>query len=254
MWYWIIWGRGSFRNTTGLSLENRLQSVMRCRAVCSAFSGQLHSGVGAFLPLKTYERKQPWFVRNCVRMWFGHVYQSVRPHGTTRLPLDRFLWNLIYEYFSKVCRENSSFFKIYKNNGYFAWRPVLLRMKNYQTKVVEKIKTNILCSITFFRKSCHWWDMWKNTAQSDRPQMTMWRMSIACCVPKPTNIHSEYVILIDFPLQQWFHERPSMLRYTYFASLAFLYIFHSCIVYIQFATLNQENAQLLFFSLGVIIP
>ena len=27
--------------------------------------------------------------------------------------------------------------------------------------------------------------------------------------------HSEYVIFIDFPLQQWLHERASMLRYTY---------------------------------------
>jgi hypothetical protein len=29
-----------------------------------------------------------------------------------------------------------------------------------------------------------------------------------------TNTHTEYVILIDFPLQQWLHERASMLRYT----------------------------------------
>ena len=28
----------------------------------------------------------------------------------------------------------------------------------FQTKVVEKIKINILCSITFFRISCHLWD------------------------------------------------------------------------------------------------
>jgi len=28
----------------------------------------------------------------------------------------------------------------------------------FQTKVVEKIKTHILCSITFFRKSCSLWD------------------------------------------------------------------------------------------------
>ena len=32
---------------------------------------------------------------------------SVSPHGTTRLPLDGFLWNLIFEYFSKRCRQNS---------------------------------------------------------------------------------------------------------------------------------------------------
>ena len=28
----------------------------------------------------------------------------------------------------------------------------------FQTKVVEKIKTHILCSVTFFRKSCRLWD------------------------------------------------------------------------------------------------
>jgi len=27
-----------------------------------------------------------------------------------------------------------------------------------QTKVVEKIKTHILCSVTYFRKSCLSWD------------------------------------------------------------------------------------------------
>jgi len=31
--------------------------------------------------------------------------------------------------------------------------------------------------------------------------------------------HSEYVILIAFPLQQWLRERTSMLRYTYIACL-----------------------------------
>jgi hypothetical protein len=34
------------------------------------------------------------------------VYPSVRPHGTTLLPLDEFSWRLIFEYFSKICREN----------------------------------------------------------------------------------------------------------------------------------------------------
>ena len=37
---------------------------------------------------------------------------SVCLHGTTRLPLDRFWWNLMFELFSKICRENSSLIKI----------------------------------------------------------------------------------------------------------------------------------------------
>jgi hypothetical protein len=35
---------------------------------------------------------------------------------------------------------------------------ILLRMRNVSEKVVEKIKTYILCSLTFFRKSCRLWD------------------------------------------------------------------------------------------------
>jgi hypothetical protein len=54
------------------------------------------------------------------------------------------------------------------NNGYFAWRPLdiflsylaqfFLEWEMFQTKVVEEIKTRILCSITFFRLSYLLWD------------------------------------------------------------------------------------------------
>ena len=37
---------------------------------------------------------------------------SVLQHGTNRLALDGFWLNLIFELFSKICRENSSFIKI----------------------------------------------------------------------------------------------------------------------------------------------
>jgi hypothetical protein len=38
-------------------------------------------------------------------------------------------------------------------------------------------------------------------------------MRVARWVSKATNTHfREYVILIGFPLQQWLHERASMLR------------------------------------------
>ena len=49
--------------------------------------------------------------------------------------------------------------------------------------------------------------------------MTKWRMRIACWIPKATDIHSECVILIAFPLQQWLRERAPVLRY---ACIAFL--------------------------------
>jgi hypothetical protein len=42
-----------------------------------------------------------------------------------------------------------------------------------QTKVIEKIKTHILYSITFSRKSCRLWDNVQNMVELDRPQMTV---------------------------------------------------------------------------------
>ena len=44
-------------------------------------------------------------------------------------------------------------------------------------------------------------------------------MCISCWLPKATNTHSEHVIIISFPLQQWLHERASLLRYMYIASV-----------------------------------
>jgi hypothetical protein len=56
--------------------------------------------------------------------------------------------------------------------------------------------------------------MWKNIVQIDRLQMTTWSTRIARRIPKATNTHSEYVILIAFPLKQSLHERASVLPYT----------------------------------------
>jgi hypothetical protein len=42
-------------------------------------------------------------------------------------------------------------------------------------------------------------------------------MSIACWITKVTSTHSEYVTLIDFPLQQLLHEWASVLCYTHTA-------------------------------------
>ena len=67
--------------------------------------------------------------------------------------------------------------------------------------------------------------MWENIADPDMPQMTIWHLRIVCWIPKATDTHSEYVILIVFPLQQWLHERASMLRYMYIACLGYFLIY-----------------------------
>jgi hypothetical protein len=51
MRYFSVRGKGGLRSVAVRSLENRLHSVMRCWAVCSAFSVQLHNGVGVFFIL-----------------------------------------------------------------------------------------------------------------------------------------------------------------------------------------------------------
>ena len=95
-------------------------------------------------------------------------------------------------------------------------RSVLLIMKMLRTKVVETIKTHILCSGTFFSENRTVYGiMWKNILERVSSNMTLWRMCIACCITKATNTYSEYVIIIAFPLQQRLHELASLLRYTY---------------------------------------
>ena len=95
------------------------------------------------------------------------------------------------------------------------------RMWNVSDIFVGKIKTRTLRSIIFFsfENRAVYEMMRKNIAEPDRPQMTIWRMGIARWIPQATNTHSEYVILIDFPLPQWLHERASILRYTYITCL-----------------------------------
>jgi hypothetical protein len=43
--------------------------------------------------------------------------------------------------------------------------------------------------------------------------MTIWRMRIACFIPKATNTLSDYVIFIACPLQQWFASTRLHVRF-----------------------------------------
>jgi hypothetical protein len=59
-----------------------------------------------------------------------------------------------------------------KIKGYFTWRPIylfllyfaqfFLEWEMFQTEVVEKIKTHIMCSVIRFLKSYHLWDNVEN--------------------------------------------------------------------------------------------
>ena len=106
------------------------------------------------------------------------------------------IWYL--SFFLKICQEYLSFIKIWqwyrvlymKTNVHF-WSYLarfFLEWEMFQSKVVEKIKTHILWSVTlFFFKLAVYEIMWQNIAEPGRSQMTIWRTRIACRIPKTIN-------------------------------------------------------------------
>jgi hypothetical protein len=87
----------------------------------------------------------------------------------------------------------------------------VLRMKNVSDKICRESKHTHFIFKFFFRKNHAAYEvMWEKIVVPDRPQMTIWRMRIACWILNTTNTHSEYVTLIAFLLQQWLNEHPSM--------------------------------------------
>jgi len=97
--------------------------------------------------------------------------------------------------FSKFKSLYSSYSSQYLAQFFLEW-------EMFQTKFVEKFKTHIFCSITFFQKSFSLWNNVEKYFQTTDDN-TIWRMRFACCIPKATDRYSEYVILIAIPLQQW---------------------------------------------------
>jgi hypothetical protein len=130
-------------------------------------------------------------------------------------------------------------------------------MINVSEKFAEKFKPHILCSMTFFPKIAD--NMIKHgtagqatddnikhgtagqatddnikhatagqamddnikhaTAGQATDDSIIWRTRFACWITKATDTHSEYVILIAFPLLPWLRERTSLYVCTYTARL-----------------------------------
>ena len=151
------------------------------------------------------------------------VRLSFRPHGTTRFPLHGFSWNLISEDFSKICGENSSFMKnrtrinvtLHEDQRIFynIFRSFLLRTRNISDKLCRENQNTYFVFGNSFRYSCHLWYKWKNNVGPGGPQITIWRMRIACWIAKARNTHTGCVKLIALPLEQVLYERASMLLY-----------------------------------------
>jgi len=74
--------------------------------------------------------------------------------------------------------------------------------------VVDEIKTHILRSIIFFRKSRYLYDNVDKyvTDRHATDDSIIRRMRFACWKTKATDTTSEYVILVAFPCQKWLRE------------------------------------------------
>ena len=162
--------------------------------------------------------------------------------GTTELTKDGFSWNFTFEYFSEISQKFNLYSNLTRIKGMFIrtnvhlWEYLadfFLEWEMFQTEVVGWFKIQILCLITFFRKSCPSWNNVEKYNKVIQAQMKILRMRIACWIPKATNMLSEYVILVAFQLQQWLNKHTSMLRYTYVDCLV---SFERCCIYLSVFT------------------
>jgi len=146
-----------------------------------------------------------------------------------------------FDNFSKICLQNSNFTKVLKEQRALCMKPTahlllyfpqfFLEWEMFQTKVSEKIKSHILCSITFFffQKSFLLWDNVEKLCTAGQATDYNMRMRIACWIPRYTHrICNNYI-----PLQQWSHEHATMLRYDVYVYCLSWTLAGPCII-IQF--------------------
>jgi len=67
-------------------------------------------------------------------------------------------------------------------------------MKTYSTKNCRRNQNTRLLLLFSPENSAVYETMWNNIVEPHRPQMTIWRMRIACWITKAANTHSEHVL------------------------------------------------------------
>jgi hypothetical protein len=95
---------------------------------------------------------------------------------------------------------------------YIVW--LFLEWKLFKQRCRENQKTHYIFNNSLSWKSCRLWDNGESYGKATQitDDKIIRHMRFACWIIRATNTHSEYVILIAFPLQQWFRELASMLR------------------------------------------
>jgi hypothetical protein len=145
----------------------------------------VHSFLGAFAKLR---EKTISFV------------MTVSPFAWNLIPTERifmkfdicvFFENMSWKF--KFKSNLTSIMRIYIKANIYFWSSLFqfcLECKTFQI-FLDKIKPHILWTIKFF-KSWHIWDKVEKYLEPCSPQMTIWRISVVCWIPKTRKTHSEY--------------------------------------------------------------
>ena len=153
----------------------------------------------------------------CLSVCLSVRMDLLGPHWTDF----RGIWYLCI--FRKSVRKLEVAFLLEGYKGYFTWTNVhflsysaefFSDWEMFRQKLWRKSNTHF--TLFFIGKR----SVMRKNAHPDRPQMTIWRMCIACWITKATNTHWKFLILTALLLRQWLHERASLL---YVRCLSFLY-------------------------------
>jgi hypothetical protein len=85
-------------------------------------------------------------------------------------------------------------------------------MRNFCIRFCRENQNTLTIFNFFFKNLAVYEIMWNYFEQPDRPYMTVWRMRILRWIPNTTNTNLQYVILPEFPLEEWLHESVPVLR------------------------------------------
>ena len=112
-------------------------------------------------------------------------------------------------------------------------------MRNILVKIVVENKTRLISDNFFPENFAVYEIMWKSIVETDRAQMTIWRMRLACWIPRDTDTHSEYVLRIAV------YERASVLSFYVLwlsckSSTCHLYDCSNCYIFVFLFTQARD--------------
>jgi len=129
MWHRVVWWKVTYISSEGTASIIRVEEVpfssarsvnvmqVTWRRVLEGFDS-CHCVLAIHSCNCPYKALTDWFLGAFAKLWetttsfVVSVCLSEFPHGTTRLTLDGFSWNLLHEHFMKIHRQDSSFEKI----------------------------------------------------------------------------------------------------------------------------------------------